>query len=319
VASFSVSNENSDWVLSPLASFYKHQTASSFSDFENYDQVVEQVKLIKEHLKKGSIYLQAFKKESDSEPLKEDMVEEYLIDSVELLEDPFEGESLQTLDTHREHKDFAKALGLPLIVESNKPKQAQPIPFSNTSPDLEKNTKTLLEISQDLEKKTRTKAHHSRIFLFCIVGFISLALLGVFYAYKTHLLQVSQKLTEDELKKLDQMVDISQENQNVEDKELSLQTTKNIDPDKRKRAIVFYKEGNKLYAQKKYADALKQYQYSIDTDPLFPYSYRSMGVVYSILNKSQFAKKAYQKYLGLNPQAYDRQEVERLLVQLNNK
>jgi Tfp pilus assembly protein PilF len=59
--------------------------------------------------------------------------------------------------------------------------------------------------------------------------------------------------------------------------------------------------------------AQSAFESALELDPMLPEAHRGMGMVYVLQGKNAAAKSEYAKYLKLDPDAPDRDQIERLL------
>jgi tetratricopeptide (TPR) repeat protein len=79
-----------------------------------------------------------------------------------------------------------------------------------------------------------------------------------------------------------------------------------------------YERGEKLFALGKFDQALDEYQQAFDAKPLGDFLY-NIGQCYRNLSDYNQAIFSFKKYLKLKPEADDRDKVERLIEELEEK
>ncbi|MEJ7599991.1 MAG: tetratricopeptide repeat protein [Kofleriaceae bacterium] len=80
----------------------------------------------------------------------------------------------------------------------------------------------------------------------------------------------------------------------------------------------YFDRGEKLFALGKFEDALEQYQKAYDAEP-FPSLLFNIGQCHRNLNDYESAVFSYKKYLKLEPEAPNREQVEGLIEDLERK
>src|SRR5215510_5572415 len=79
-----------------------------------------------------------------------------------------------------------------------------------------------------------------------------------------------------------------------------------------------YERGEKLFALGKFDDALEEYQTAFDTKPLPGFLY-NIGQCYRNLGDYEQAIFSFKKYLKLEPEASNKDAVEKLIEDLEEK
>jgi Tfp pilus assembly protein PilF len=81
----------------------------------------------------------------------------------------------------------------------------------------------------------------------------------------------------------------------------------------RPEAVAEAAKGDKALRAFDTAGALQAFQGALRIDPSLASAHRGMGMVYVLQGKDAEAKAEYRKYLQLQPDAPDREQIERLL------
>src|SRR5262245_19007672 len=79
-----------------------------------------------------------------------------------------------------------------------------------------------------------------------------------------------------------------------------------------------FERGEKLFALGKFDEALEEYQSAFDAKPLPGFLY-NIGQCYRNLNDLDQAIFSFKKYLKLDPEATNREAVEQLITELEDK
>lgn len=90
------------------------------------------------------------------------------------------------------------------------------------------------------------------------------------------------------------------------------------DDDGVREAKRHFERGEKLYALARFADALKAYQKAFDAKPIPDFLF-NIGQCYRNLDDYEDAIFSYRKYLRLAPDAPNREQVEQLIRDLENR
>ncbi|HEX5060283.1 MAG TPA: tetratricopeptide repeat protein, partial [Kofleriaceae bacterium] len=94
--------------------------------------------------------------------------------------------------------------------------------------------------------------------------------------------------------------------------------TANADDPATRAARRHYERGEKLFALGKFDDALEEYQTAFDAKPLPGFLY-NIGQCYRNLGDYDQAIFSFKKYLKLEPEASNKEAVERLVEELEEK